>query len=53
MRSSLMMDVVAGRPTEADAILGGVVRRARKAGIDTPVMQALLAVLGHGEKGKM
>jgi 2-dehydropantoate 2-reductase len=53
MRSSLMMDVVAGRPTEADAILGGVVRRARKAGIDTPVMQALLAVLGHGETGKM
>lgn len=45
MRSSMMMDVVAGRPTEVEALLGGVVRRGRALGIATPVMQALYGVL--------
>lgn len=48
MRSSLMMDLVAGRPTEVEALLGGVVRRARRHGIPTPAMQTLYAVLPGG-----
>jgi 2-dehydropantoate 2-reductase len=45
MRSSLMMDLVAGRPTEVEALLGGVVHRARRHGIPTPAMQTLYAAL--------
>jgi len=47
MRSSLMMDVVAGRQTEVEALLGGVVRRARQHGVPVPAMQTLYAVLAH------
>ena len=45
MRSSMMMDVVAGRPTEVEALIGAVVRRGRAAGIATPVMETLYGVL--------
>ena len=45
MRSSMMMDIVAGRATEAEVLLGGVVRRARNHGLPTPAMQTLYAVL--------
>ena len=51
MRSSLMMDLVAGRPTEVEALLGSVVRRGREAGVATPVMQALYAVLSPFSRG--
>jgi 2-dehydropantoate 2-reductase len=44
---SMLQDVRAGRPTEADALQGAVVRRGRTHGIPTPVHQALLALL-HG-----
>ncbi len=52
MRSSLMMDLVAGRPTEVEALVGGVVRRARGHGVPTPAMQTLHAVLGVHAAGR-
>lgn len=52
MRSSLMMDLVAGRPTEVEALLGGVVRRARQHAVPVPAMQALYAVLGVHASGR-
>ena len=51
MRSSMMMDVVAGRPTEVEALLGAVVRRARRAGLATPVLDTLYGVLKPLAKG--
>ena len=45
MRSSMMMDVVAGRPTEVEALIGAIVRRGRRAGIATPVMETLYGIL--------
>ncbi len=45
MRSSMMMDVVAGRRTEVEALLGAVVRRGRARGVATPVVEALYGVL--------
>jgi len=51
MRSSMMVDVSAGRPLELEALLGTVVRRGRAAGIPTPVMETLYAVLKPLEHG--
>jgi 2-dehydropantoate 2-reductase len=45
MRSSMMMDVVAGRRTEIEALLGAVVRRGRSRGVATPVLETLYGVL--------
>jgi 2-dehydropantoate 2-reductase len=45
-KSSMLRDVEAGRPTEADAIGGAVLRAARAAGVDTPVTARLIAELG-------
>jgi 2-dehydropantoate 2-reductase len=45
MRSSMMMDVVAGRRTEVEALLGAVVRRGRARGVPTPVVETLYGVL--------
>jgi 2-dehydropantoate 2-reductase len=50
-RSSMMMDLVAGRPIEIEALLGSVVRRGRAAGTATPVFEALYAVLKPFEHG--
>jgi 2-dehydropantoate 2-reductase len=50
-RSSMMMDLVAGRPIEVEALLGSVVRRGRAAGVPTPVMEALYGVLKPFEHG--
>ena len=44
-RSSLLIDLQQGKPIEVDALLGSVVRRGRRAGVPTPVMEALYAVL--------
>jgi 2-dehydropantoate 2-reductase len=50
-RSSLMMDLLAGKPTEVEALLGSAVRRGARAGVPTPIMQALYGVLKPYEHG--
>jgi 2-dehydropantoate 2-reductase len=50
-RSSMMMDLAAGRPIELEALLGSVVRRGRKWGLPTPVMEAFYGVLKPFEHG--
>ncbi|ERH12525.1 MAG: 2-dehydropantoate 2-reductase [halophilic archaeon J07HB67] len=44
-RSSTLQDVLAGRPTEVDAINGAVVRRGEAAGVDTPTNRTLTELL--------
>ena len=45
MRSSLLIDLSAGKKTEVEALQGSVVRRAEKLGIPVPIMSTLYAVL--------
>lgn len=45
VKSSLLIDIESGKPTEAEALLGGVVRRARKRRVRTPIMDTLYAAL--------
>jgi 2-dehydropantoate 2-reductase len=52
-RSSMMMDVLAGRAIEVEALLGSVVRRGRARGVPTPIMEALYGVLKPLERGKV
>jgi 2-dehydropantoate 2-reductase len=42
---SMLQDVLAGRPTECEAIQGALVRRAQKYGIPTPIHATLLGLL--------
>jgi 2-dehydropantoate 2-reductase len=44
-RSSMLQDIEAGRPTEADAIYGEIQRAARLKGIATPRIDALSALI--------
>lgn len=44
-RSSMQIDYENGKPLEVEAILGEPLRRARRAGIDTPRMQMLYAIV--------
>jgi 2-dehydropantoate 2-reductase len=44
-RCSMLQDVMAGRPTEIDAICGEVVRMAEEHGIPTPLNQQLLTMV--------
>lgn len=44
-RSSLLIDLSAGKRIEVEALQGSVVRRGRAKGVSTPVMAALYAVL--------
>lgn len=49
VRSSFLIDLQQGKPTEVDALLGGVVRRGKRRRVKTPIMSALYAVLkSHG-----
>lgn len=45
MRSSLLIDLSQGKRIEVEALHGAVVRRAKKAGIEAPIMSTLYAVL--------
>lgn len=45
-RSSMLADIEAGRPTEIEAINGGIVRMARKSGLAAPLNEALAALIG-------
>jgi 2-dehydropantoate 2-reductase len=45
LTTSAARDVAAGRPSEIDAIVGGVVRAGRRRGVPTPTLTALLAEL--------
>jgi 2-dehydropantoate 2-reductase len=51
-RSSLLIDLQQGKPIEVEALLGSVVRRGRRAGVATPIMQALYAVLKPHARGE-
>jgi 2-dehydropantoate 2-reductase len=42
---SMLQDVRAGRPTEVDILQGAVVERGARAGIDTPVLRTLAALV--------
>jgi 2-dehydropantoate 2-reductase len=44
-RSSLLIDLSQGRRIEVESLLGAVVRRGRALGVQTPMMEALYAVL--------
>lgn len=45
MRTSMLMDITAGKPLEVEALLGSVVRRGSAAGVPTPQTSTLYAVL--------
>jgi 2-dehydropantoate 2-reductase len=45
MRSSLLIDLAAGKRTEVEALHGSVVRRAERAGMAVPIMSTLYALL--------
>jgi 2-dehydropantoate 2-reductase len=45
MRSSLLIDLSLGKPTEVEALQGSVVRRAARAGVPVPITETLYAVL--------
>lgn len=54
-RSSMLQDVVAGRPTEIDAINGTVVERAARHDVDVPTNQILVGLvvgLQAGQQGE-
>jgi 2-dehydropantoate 2-reductase len=45
MRASLLIDLSQGKRIEVEALLGSVVRRGLRAGVPTPIMSTLYAVL--------
>jgi len=51
MRSSLLIDLQAGKRIEVDALQGSVVRRAAKLGVAVPIMSTLYAVLKPHTQG--
>jgi 2-dehydropantoate 2-reductase len=48
-KTSMLMDTLAGRPTEHDAIHGAVARAARRHGTATPVLDTVLGLLATRE----
>jgi len=51
VRSSFLIDLQLGKPTEVEALLGGVVRRGRKRRVPVPIMGTLYAVLKSHARG--
>lgn len=52
-RSSLLIDLQQGKPIEVEALVGAVVRRGARAGVPTPLMAALYAVLAPHAQGSV
>ena len=52
MKSSMLRDAEAGRPTELDAIGGAVLRAARVRGLDTPVTARLVAEIASRQPAR-
>jgi 2-dehydropantoate 2-reductase len=50
-RPSMLQDAQAGRPTEIDALNGGIVRAGAQAGVPTPLHRAIAALVGGLEAG--
>lgn len=50
-RASMLQDVLAGRPTEREAILGPLLTAARRHGLEVPRLAELEAILGRTEPG--
>jgi 2-dehydropantoate 2-reductase len=44
-RASMLQDVLAGRPTEADFLNGAIVEWGARAGVETPLNRAMLALI--------
>ena len=44
-RASMLQDVLAGRPTEVDALNGGIVRFGAENGVATPLNEAVAALI--------
>ena len=51
MRSSLLIDLSQGKRIEVEALQGAVVRRGARAGVPTPIMATLYAILKPHESG--
>jgi 2-dehydropantoate 2-reductase len=51
MRSSMLIDLALGKPLELESLPGAVVRRGAAAGVPTPIMETLYAVLKPFEHG--
>jgi 2-dehydropantoate 2-reductase len=49
MRTSMQRDVVAGRPSEIEALVGAVRRKGREAGVPTPTADLIYAALLPGQ----
>ena len=52
MTPSLLIDLTAGKPLEVEALQGAVVRRGRRHGVPTPVLDTLYAALKPHAEGR-
>ena len=50
VRKAMLQDLAAGRKTEADAILGPLLKAARRGDVPAPTLETLAAVLARLEK---
>jgi 2-dehydropantoate 2-reductase len=46
-KPSMLQDVLAGRPTEIEAICGAVARRAEQMEVEAPVTRTILGLVRH------
>jgi 2-dehydropantoate 2-reductase len=52
LKASLLRDIERGAPTEGDHVLGDMVKRARKLGVDTPILDLARANVAAYEIGR-
>lgn len=50
-KPSMLVDLEAGRPIEVEAIVGGIIRRAREKGIATPQLDVIYSGLKVIQRG--